>query len=146
MGRIHNLVAWTRIVLITALTVWIATLIPAAVAQTCIEQWMQGQPYSVPGTDGDVRAVAVLPDGSLVAGGSFSTAGGVLVNKIARWNGSSWAPLGNGMNGSVSALALMPNGDVVAGGDFTTAGGMAANRVARWDGTAWSALGSGFNG
>jgi hypothetical protein len=90
-----------------------------------------------------VHALTVLPNGDLVVGGNFTSAGGVVVNRIARWNGAVWAPLGTGMNQSVSALAVLPNGDLVAGGAFTTAGGVSVNRVARWDGEVWSPLGSG---
>jgi hypothetical protein len=92
-----------------------------------------------------VYALAVLPNGDLVAGGGFSTAGGVAASYVARWNGTSWSPLGSGMNSAVQALAVLPNGDLVAGGSFSTAGGVAANRVARWNGTSWSPLGSGMN-
>jgi hypothetical protein len=54
-----------------------------------------------------VRALALYDDGSgpaLYAGGSFTSAGGVAANGIARWDGSSWTPLGSGMRG-VRALA-----------------------------------------
>ncbi|HQL55223.1 MAG TPA: hypothetical protein PLQ87_10995, partial [Phycisphaerae bacterium] len=34
----------------------------------------------------------------LIAGGLFTTAGGVACNRIARWNGSVWQALGSGMN------------------------------------------------
>jgi hypothetical protein len=36
-----------------------------------------------------VDALVALPDGSLVAGGRFTTAGGVPAKNIARWNGNS---------------------------------------------------------
>ena len=88
-------------------------------------------------------AVAVLPNGDVIAGGRFDTAGGVLVNNIARWDGNSWSSLGTGANAAVLSLVTMPNGDLVAGGEFTTVDGTAANRIARWNGTSWSALGSG---
>ncbi|HEU4419548.1 MAG TPA: hypothetical protein VFT55_11460, partial [Planctomycetota bacterium] len=96
-------------------------------------------------------ALAVLPNGDLVAGGYFTAAGGVSANNIARWNGTSWSALGSGLSGGafgspVRALAVLPNGDLVAGGEFTTAGGVGANYVARWNGTIWSAVGSGMNG
>jgi hypothetical protein len=94
----------------------------------------------------DVEALAVLPSGDLVAGGYFTSAGGVPANNIARWDGSAWAPLGTGMNGSVSALALLNSGDLVAGGAFTTAGGVTVNGIARWDGAQWQPLGSGVDG
>jgi hypothetical protein len=93
-----------------------------------------------------VSAFATLPNGDLVAGGSFITAGGVTCNGIARWNGAAWAPLGSGMNGVVRTLVTLPNGDLVAGGSFTTAGGVACAGIARWNGTAWAPLGSGVAG
>jgi hypothetical protein len=84
-----------------------------------------------------------------VAGGFFTTAGGVSANRIARWNGSSWTALGSGVNEgtvtSIIALAVLPNGNLVAGGDFTTAGGVTANNIARWNGSSWAPLGSGMN-
>jgi hypothetical protein len=91
-------------------------------------------------------AFALLPNGDLVAGGNFSSAGGVSANNIARWNGMSWSALGSGVTGIVSALTTLPNGDLVAGGLFTSAGGVSANRIARWNGVSWSALGSGVTG
>ena len=101
----------------------------------------------------DVRALAVGPDGSLYAGGLFDTAGGVLANGIARWDGAAWHPLGSGMGGlaepndpTVYALAFGPDGSLYAGGKFTEAGGAAANYIARWDGATWHPLGSGMAG
>jgi hypothetical protein len=82
-----------------------------------------------------VSALAVLPNGDLVAGGDFTTAGGVTANRIARWSGSSWAPLGTGMNSLVEALAALPNGDLVTGGFFTNAGGVGSAYFARWTDT-----------
>ena len=102
------------------------------------------------GLNGAVRALAVGPDGSVYAGGDFTTAGSVAANHIARWDGtsSSWQALGNGVDGGVAALAVGPGGALYAGGEFTTAGGVTANRIARWDGTtsSWHALGSGTDG
>jgi hypothetical protein len=66
--------------------------------------------------NGTVHSLAVMPNGDIVAGGEFTTAGGLTASRIARWNGSSWSPLGAGMNGPVHALTVMPNGDLVAGG------------------------------
>ncbi|HEU4420862.1 MAG TPA: hypothetical protein VFT55_18125, partial [Planctomycetota bacterium] len=96
------------------------------------------------GLSGVVYALTTLPNGDLVAGGGFTTAGGVSANGIARWNGTSWSALASGMNSWVQALTTLPNGELVAGGLFTTAGGVSANYIARWDGTSWSALGSGI--
>ncbi len=94
------------------------------------------------GMPGTVRALAVLADGSLVAGGDFTHAGTTPTANIARWDGAAWTPLGAGVNGSVRALAVLPNGDLVAGGTFLAAGGVAANRIARWDGAVWAPVGA----
>lgn len=75
----------------------------------------------------------------LVAGGYFTTAGGVTVNRIAQWDGAEWRPFGTGVNAAVFALTTWdPDGpgplptQVVAGGSFTTAGGLAAPYLATW--------------
>ena len=90
-------------------------------------------------------ALAIGLDESLYAGGYFTTAGGVTVNNIARWDGTTWHLSGSGMNGGAQALAAGGDGSLYAGGDFTTAGGVPANRIARWDGSAWHPLDIGMN-
>jgi trimeric autotransporter adhesin len=94
---------------------------------------------------GYVFALTTLPNGDLVAGGDFTTAGGVPVNYIARWDGGSWSALGSGMNNDVADLITLPNGNLIACGAFTNAGGVSANRIALWNGSLWSALGAGMN-
>ncbi|MCB8990519.1 MAG: DUF11 domain-containing protein [Ardenticatenaceae bacterium] len=85
--------------------------------------------------------------GNLYVGGAFTTAynssvSNVTANRIALWDGSSWAMLGGGLNGVVYALAL-DGTDLYVGGSFTQADGVDANKVARWDGAVWSPLGAG---
>jgi hypothetical protein len=43
----------------------------------------------------------------LYAGGIFTTAGGAAANRIARWDGASWSPLGSGANDAVEALTVV---------------------------------------
>jgi hypothetical protein len=99
-----------------------------------------------------VNALTVFDAGNgpaLYAGGTFTTAGGVAANRIAKWNGSSWSALGSGITGNVYALTVFDAGSgpaLYAGGHFGAAGGLAANYIAKWDGSSWSALGSGMNG
>jgi hypothetical protein len=88
------------------------------------------------GMDNWVHALCVY-NGELIAGGQFTSAGGVPANYIAKWNGVSWSPLGAGTNGEVDALTVY-NGQLVAGGRFTNAGGIELNFIAQWDGTSWN--------
>ena len=95
--------------------------------------------------EGEVDALATLPNGDLVAGGSFISMGGTPSTlHIARWNGTTWSSMGAGAIGEVYALATMHNGDLVAGGAGGQPTGLsAATTVAKWDGVTWSALGTG---
>ena len=79
----------------------------------------------------------------LYAGGDFYSAGGVIVNNIARWNGSEWSALGSGTDSSVRVLTFSGM-NLYAGGGFSTAGGVSANAIAKWNGSSWSPVGSGF--
>ncbi|MBC7447161.1 MAG: cadherin domain-containing protein [Hymenobacteraceae bacterium] len=67
-------------------------------------------------------ALAVLPNGDVVAGGLFMDAGGnPNANRVARWDGTAWQALGTSTNGSVRALGVA-NGKIYAGGTFTATG------------------------
>jgi hypothetical protein len=96
-----------------------------------------------------VYALTVFDDGggpALYAAGNFTMAGGVAANRIAKWDGTQWSPLGSGMNDVVNALKVFNDGTgpaLYAGGNFSMAGGVAASHIAKWDGTQWSALGLG---
>ncbi len=107
--------------------------------------WMRlgaGLSCSGVGCTVEVSALAIGPDGHLYAAGSFTLAGGLPANRIARWDGTNWTPLDVGLNGTAYALAFSGS-DLYTGGAFTTAGGFAANKIAKWNGRFWSALGSG---
>jgi hypothetical protein len=100
--------------------------------------------------NGAVYALAVLPDGDVIVGGGFGTAGGVEAYSIARYNPGTgvWSALGSGVgfnNSAVFSVAVLPGGDVIVGGAFTTAGGVSANNIARYNPSTglWSALGTG---
>jgi trimeric autotransporter adhesin len=88
----------------------------------------------------DVSASKVLRNGDHVVGGRFAQIEGVPADNVARWNGSTWSPLGLGLDGSVHAIEELPNGELVVGGTFGQAGGLPALAVARWNGTAWSPM------
>lgn len=112
-----------------------------------------------PGAAASVLALTVFDDGTgpaLYAAGDFTLIGSQLVNRIARWNGTSWVPLGSGLSGGIGRVDTLavydPDGSgpaaatLYAAGGFTNAGGVPVSNIARWNGTAWSAAGSGTNG
>lgn len=102
------------------------------------------------GVSGMVYALTVFDDGSgpaLYAAGRFTTAGGVTVNRVAKWDGTTWSalegPTGIGVSGEVRALTVYDDGSgssLYVGGSFATAGGVPVNTIAKWDGASWSAL------
>lgn len=122
------------------------------VATGCEPSWVPAF-GSLPGCGSPIDALTVFDDGSgpaVYAGGNFTSAGGVLANRIAKWDGITWSPLGDGLDGWVQALAVFNDGSgsgpaLYAGGGFTTAGGVPASYIAKWDGSTWSAVGKGMN-
>jgi len=94
--------------------------------------------------NGSVRALAIIGS-DLYAGGEFTVAGAAAAQRVARWDGATWYPLGGGVDANVNALAVVGT-DLYAGGAFAKAGAVTASRVAKWDGSTWSALGSGADG
>jgi len=102
------------------------------------------------GSDVRVGSLAELPDGDLVVAGAFDTADAVSVNNIARWDGTQWQPLGDGLSGEfrgqefVETLAVADSGELFAGGFFTGSGTQPLDQLARWDGSSWSAVGPGL--
>lgn len=100
------------------------------------------------GTNGRVDALTTL-NNDLIAGGTFTVAGGQTVANVASWNGTTWSGLGAGLTGqpsgsrSVRSLTTY-NGELYAGGEFTTSGVTLTRRIARFDGTNWQGLGSGI--
>ena len=117
------------------------------------------------GVDAQVEALCVFDDDgpgpnppALYVGGGFSTAGGVAVSNLARWDGSAWSDVGGGVvglfGGSVTALEVFdddgagPNlPELYIGGVFYSVGtgALPALNAARWDGTAFHDLDVGVN-
>ena len=115
------------------------------------------------GFDDDVYALAV-DGGDVYAGGNFTqicgdeacSMGNTPANHVAKWNGSSWSALGNGVNkltrAAVNALAVSGT-DLYVGGGFTevcgnadcTSDNVTVNHIAKWNGSAWSGLRDGVD-
>lgn len=107
-----------------------------------------------------VRALVEFDDGGgpelilagefdCVGGGYFCEGGLYPAGNVARWDGSSWSAMGEGVSRPVNALCVADLGAgprLVLGGEFTSTSSGPASRVAVWDGTRYSALGRGVNG
>lgn len=89
------------------------------------------------GSNGAVHSMVVM-DGNLFVSGEFDHAGGIQVNGIARWDGRSWHPLGNGFSNHGKVDLAVLGDDLYAGGEFVISGqGGTFHNLARWDGEEW---------
>lgn len=124
-----------------------------AMADECDPHWdvSLGQP----GADGWVYWLCTLQDPAtnqlaVYAGGLFESIGGIPAVGIAKWDGTSWHAMGDGLNGRVLAIEVFDDGNgpaVYAGGDFTTSGTGHVLRIARFDEAQqqWEPVGEGFD-
>jgi trimeric autotransporter adhesin len=102
-------------------------------------QWLLGQ-YACGRT--------LLSDGAdLYVGGDFDRAGGVPCSYVARWNGTTWSPLGGGINNFGWAMVWQlckHQGRIYCAGAFGQAGSALSDNLAAWDGSQWHAVGAGL--
>jgi len=80
---------------------------------------------------------------TLYVGGAFTQLNGVSANKIIKYDGYNWTPMGSGMSSTVNAI-IKYNGEIYAGGDFQYADGNTVNAIAKWNGTSWVSVGQGI--
>lgn len=87
------------------------------------------------GTNGNIQALALEPDGDILLGGSFSTYNMSVRGKIARVNPSGGLDgtfaVGAGASGDIYAIEIDKLGRVLIGGDFSQYDGTARSRIAR---------------
>jgi hypothetical protein len=116
-----------------------------------------------------VRALAAFDfDGpgpgalELVAGGDFlfdGTAAGPPLNRVSRWNGAAWMPMGDGFYDpasqpvKVACFASYPMDGfgtgpsvLVAGGALSRSGQTSLSNTAQWTGSGWAWAGPGISG
>lgn len=84
------------------------------------------------GTDARVTTLLKLSNNDLLVAGDFADAGGVTCTHVARWNGSTYTPLGSGVVGEPVCAAEL-NGTIYLGGTFQNF----LNDLAVWNGTTW---------
>jgi len=126
-----------------------------ALAQSCEPTWLPGEgvPGAGPPDPNEISDFAVYDDGNgpaLYMSGTVDYAGNARISNeegsaVVRWDGSTFAIVGEANGARVSALAVY-DGKLIVGGGFSEIDGVGANDVAAWDGSQWSALGTGISG
>ena len=109
--------------------------------------------------NGQVGAMEVWDDGNgaaLYVFGNFDRAGTTPAQNIARWDGSEWNALGEGLdsggllfNFDQYSLEVYDDGSgeaLYAAGRFDNSGPITLNGLARWDGSTWTDIGAGLTG
>ncbi len=101
--------------------------------------------------DGNGIQTLAVNGSDIYVAGFFKVAGPVPANRVAKWDGTNWSAVGNGLNGLVLSL-VWSSGTLYAGGQFTgvcndaaCSSTTTANRVAQFSGGSWSAVGNGLN-
>lgn len=99
-----------------------------------VSGWDGAQVYDFPGAfTVNIAPVSSLEtlDGTLYAGGRDNTVG-----NVARWDGTAWQMMDQGMPDDVEDLCVY-NGQLIAAGD--------ARVVCAWNGATWDTLGARFD-
>src|SRR5690606_2069752 len=99
---------------------------------------LEGDAFTVieSGFDAPVQFIAVSADDDVVVAGSFSQVGPTAASRVARWDGSAWSALGEGLPGAASALAR--DGATIYASCYDE--GQGAYLLGAFDGTSWSEL------
>ncbi len=92
-----------------------------------------------------VNAIVIDGSNNVYAAGNFTTIGGVSAARVAKWDGSAFTALGDGLSSTVRGLALDSGGGLYATGVFASSGSVTLNKVGVWNGTVWTPLSTGFN-
>lgn len=120
-----------------------------------------GVPLGSDGTADYISLYALITDNNnnLYAGGHFSKIGSTNVSGVAKWDGTKWTALGNGLRGkgkyefeatdgaTIYDLEFDGSGNLYASGTFTGVEATInesnygnAYSIGKWDGTKWTAL------
>jgi hypothetical protein len=106
---------------------------------TNIAAW-DGQNWSVvgEGLSGSVLDLQVIDEAGqeiLIAAGGFTADGvapSLLMNRVARFDGIAWQPIGGAAMGDTVQTLTLHNNELIAAGNFTTTGVQFTNRIANF--------------
>jgi len=93
-----------------------------------------------PGLGTAVTALAVMPNGDLVAAARFT--GGL--SQVLRWSGGQWVQTGGALfTGTIQCMATSPtSGDLWVGGDIVSPSNPSATGLAVYTGATWISVGA----
>ena len=96
------------------------------------------------GPNGDLSATVYCVanyKNNIYAGGDFKYADTTIVNNIARWDGTKWHPVGQGIEGAVRCLSVIDDTLYVGGNLYSIIStNTECNGIAKWDGTEWHSI------
>lgn len=81
---------------------------------------------------GVVNTVLVMENGDMIVAGTFTSASGLPITNVARYDGVIFHAIGNGVVGSVTC-GVVHEGSIYLGGQFNF-----GDDVAVWDGSVWT--------
>ncbi|MGN6110130.1 MAG: hypothetical protein ACTHU0_33800 [Kofleriaceae bacterium] len=100
-------------------------------------------PRPVSGIGGYVTALALRPDGALLAGGRLAFGGQVPLDELAIHDGTTWAKWGD-LRGEIYDIVVRRDGSIAVAGMLTLGG--EASAVAIWRNQAWTLVGGPVEG
>jgi hypothetical protein len=80
-------------------------------------------------TNGTIYDAVFDKNNGIYVVGDFTTINGIPANRVAYWNGSTWAACGAGVGtGIAKAIIELPDGNFLIGGTFASGGGSTSKR------------------
>jgi len=143
---------------ITAIGIFVSAIASTTSGQPCEFEWKPGGALAQ--LNNTVTALTTWdPDGAgpkeelLIAGGTFTTVGGITANGVAGWDGAAWRAFGAGVIIPGSAPwpefvydATVFQGNLIVGGDFDASSQGRPQYLAQWNGATWQSVGTGIAG
>lgn len=112
--------------------------------ETAVYRYGAGWERITGGFNKDPQTLTLLRSGDIVVSGPFTKIGDVDVPGVARFDGTAWHPLGDGLPGRVNAISERRDGTIVAGIYRNSDPDDVLPAVYRLVGNTWIAMGEPF--
>jgi uncharacterized delta-60 repeat protein len=105
------------------------------VARLNLDGTIDGSFHVGNGADGQVKSIAIQPDGKIIIGGSFQSYNYMAASRVARLNENGGLDntfsVGTGANSFILSTSIQADGKIIIAGDFSSYNGTPIKRVAR---------------